>query len=265
MAVVRGGRRRRQRRVPSGGLHAAQPQGERAAAGPCLQRPRHHRQPGLGAGAGHAGAAGHRLLLARRAGRRRRAGLVVLLVLWLQRAPARRCRAPRRRQPAAAAAADGSFDFLRIPAVWMCFAFFFFYAVRAERGPGLRAGGGAAAARRAGRPGRGLPDDLHGVQRRRHGAGRLPGLRPGALRARRRRRLRPGRAGGAGDRLRARAGAGRAGAVRRHGLRQRHRRALARPAGQALDAGERHAAGSTASSIRASTSARRWRRWCSAR
>lgn len=28
-----------------------------------------------------------------------------------------------------AAAADGSFSFLRIPAVWMCFGFFFFYAV----------------------------------------------------------------------------------------------------------------------------------------
>ena len=25
--------------------------------------------------------------------------------------------------------ADGSLGFLRIPAVWMCFAFFFFYAV----------------------------------------------------------------------------------------------------------------------------------------
>jgi FSR family fosmidomycin resistance protein-like MFS transporter len=24
---------------------------------------------------------------------------------------------------------EGSFDFLRIPAVWMCFAFFFFYAM----------------------------------------------------------------------------------------------------------------------------------------
>ena len=51
----------------------------------------------------------------------------VLLVLWLQRGklvlPAL---AP---QPHTAAAAEGSFDFLRIPAVWMCFGFFFIYAV----------------------------------------------------------------------------------------------------------------------------------------
>lgn len=37
--------------------------------------------------------------------------------------------APRPAQPAAGAvAAEGPFDFLRIPAVWMCFGFFFFYA-----------------------------------------------------------------------------------------------------------------------------------------
>ncbi|MFO1244292.1 MAG: MFS transporter [Ramlibacter sp.] len=55
---------------------------------------------------------------------------VVLAVLWVQR--------PTLALPAAAAApvrtagqpaAEGSFDFLRIPAVWMCFAFFFFYAI----------------------------------------------------------------------------------------------------------------------------------------
>jgi MFS family permease len=52
---------------------------------------------------------------------------VVLGVLWLNRdklslpasVPAR----------ATAAQAEGNFDFLRIPAVWMCFAFFFCYAV----------------------------------------------------------------------------------------------------------------------------------------
>jgi len=50
---------------------------------------------------------------------------VVLLVLWLNRGkldlPAS---APRH-----SAVQEGNFDFLRIPAVWMCFGFFFFYAV----------------------------------------------------------------------------------------------------------------------------------------
>ncbi len=55
----------------------------------------------------------------------------VLAVLWVYR--------ERLALPAAVAApagsdaggarAEGNFDFLRIPAVWMCFAFFFFYAV----------------------------------------------------------------------------------------------------------------------------------------
>ena len=55
----------------------------------------------------------------------------VLAVLWLNRktlalpasptAPARNAAAP--------ASGAGNFDFLRIPAVWMCFAFFFFYAI----------------------------------------------------------------------------------------------------------------------------------------
>lgn len=54
--------------------------------------------------------------------------LVVLAVLWFHRgnltlAPA------ARPAPTQAAAVEGSLDFLRIPAVWMCFAFFFFYAV----------------------------------------------------------------------------------------------------------------------------------------
>ncbi|MBX3659163.1 MAG: MFS transporter [Ramlibacter sp.] len=55
----------------------------------------------------------------------------VLALLWLHRdrlslpaaAPATASRA------SAPAAGEGSFDFLRIPAVWMCFAFFFFYAI----------------------------------------------------------------------------------------------------------------------------------------
>ncbi|MCE9661532.1 MAG: MFS transporter [Burkholderiales bacterium] len=57
--------------------------------------------------------------------------LVVLAVLWLNRAqltiemtsaarPAAEARAPAR---------EGSFDFLAIPAIWVCFGFFFLYAI----------------------------------------------------------------------------------------------------------------------------------------
>lgn len=54
--------------------------------------------------------------------------LAVLAVLWFHRGNLTLAPVPR---PATtqAAAVQGSFDFLRIPAVWMCFAFFFFYAV----------------------------------------------------------------------------------------------------------------------------------------
>ncbi len=55
----------------------------------------------------------------------------VLAVLWLNRKtlalPASPAAPPR--NPAAPATSAGNFDFLRIPAVWMCFAFFFFYAI----------------------------------------------------------------------------------------------------------------------------------------
>ncbi|HEY0824768.1 MAG TPA: MFS transporter [Ramlibacter sp.] len=52
--------------------------------------------------------------------------LVVLGVLWLQRSS---LELPPATRPAAAGAADGgSLGFLRIPAVWMCFAFFLVYA-----------------------------------------------------------------------------------------------------------------------------------------
>jgi FSR family fosmidomycin resistance protein-like MFS transporter len=52
--------------------------------------------------------------------------LVVLLVLWLNRGQlALAASAPHH----ASAKTEGDFDFLRIPAVWMCFGFFFFYAV----------------------------------------------------------------------------------------------------------------------------------------
>jgi MFS transporter, FSR family, fosmidomycin resistance protein len=50
----------------------------------------------------------------------------VLLVLWLNR---HRLALPASVPHAAAAKGGGDFDFLRIPAVWMCFGFFFFYAV----------------------------------------------------------------------------------------------------------------------------------------
>lgn len=56
--------------------------------------------------------------------------LVVLAVLWVYRSGLALPPAPRT-APAQGrdAPSQGSFDFLRIPAVWMCFAFFFFYAV----------------------------------------------------------------------------------------------------------------------------------------
>jgi len=53
--------------------------------------------------------------------------LAVLALLWFNRGKlALPASAPG---SAAATGAAGSFDFLRIPAVWMCFGFFFFYAV----------------------------------------------------------------------------------------------------------------------------------------
>ncbi len=56
----------------------------------------------------------------------------VLLLLWVRRdalALPAAAAAPAARPGASSAAVEGSFDFLRIPAVWMCFAFFFFYAI----------------------------------------------------------------------------------------------------------------------------------------
>lgn len=56
--------------------------------------------------------------------------LAVMLVLWLNREKLTLAPAPvRAAAPGSAPVAEGSFDFLRIPAVWMCFAFFFVYAV----------------------------------------------------------------------------------------------------------------------------------------
>lgn len=56
----------------------------------------------------------------------------VLALLWINRRqlelPPLPSAAPAARPGAAPVQAEGPFDFLKIPAVWMCFAFFFFYA-----------------------------------------------------------------------------------------------------------------------------------------
>jgi len=55
--------------------------------------------------------------------------LVVLLVLWLNRSVLALDAKAVRKATGADEALGGEFAFLRIPAVWMCFAFFFFYAM----------------------------------------------------------------------------------------------------------------------------------------
>jgi predicted MFS family arabinose efflux permease len=55
--------------------------------------------------------------------------LVVLLVLWLNRAVLALDVKAVHKATGADAAAGGEFAFLKIPAVWMCFGFFFFYAM----------------------------------------------------------------------------------------------------------------------------------------
>ncbi|VWX63790.1 Predicted arabinose efflux permease, MFS family [Burkholderiales bacterium 8X] len=54
---------------------------------------------------------------------------VVLLVLWFNRAALSLDVKAVQKATGADGAAGSTFDFLRIPAVWMCFGFFFFYAV----------------------------------------------------------------------------------------------------------------------------------------
>jgi len=54
--------------------------------------------------------------------------LAVIVVLWLGRAHLALGPVPAR-QPASGRGGEGSFAFLSIPAVWMCFAFFLFYAM----------------------------------------------------------------------------------------------------------------------------------------
>lgn len=55
--------------------------------------------------------------------------LGVLLLCWLRRGTLQLPAAPKPAASAQAEAGEGAYAFLRIPAVWMCFAFFFFYAV----------------------------------------------------------------------------------------------------------------------------------------
>jgi len=56
--------------------------------------------------------------------------LAVLALLWLRRDQLTLDDAPAPQAAGGAASAgDGTFDFLRIPAVWMCFGFFLFYAM----------------------------------------------------------------------------------------------------------------------------------------
>jgi MFS family permease len=54
--------------------------------------------------------------------------LGVFVLLWLNRATLDLPPAPRPAAPAPGNAVEGSFDFLRIPVVWMCFLFFLVYA-----------------------------------------------------------------------------------------------------------------------------------------
>ena len=53
----------------------------------------------------------------------------VMGFLWLNRAQLTLDLAPVKHAESSAPVAEGSLDFLKIPAVWMCFAFFFFYAM----------------------------------------------------------------------------------------------------------------------------------------
>ena len=142
--------------------------------------------------------------------------LVVLGVLWLNRAQLatrdRERRPGRRRERGRRPRRQ-----LRLPddsAVWVCFGFFFLYAIVISGIQAFAPGGGAPAARGAGCLGGDVPDLLHGRQRRRHGARRLPRHRSGALRKDRRHRLRRRRRVRADDRLRAAGADGGAGAVR---------------------------------------------------
>src|SRR5258705_11806056 len=55
--------------------------------------------------------------------------LAVLAVLWFARRELALDMTPPAKPAAHLAQAEGKFEFMKIPAVWMCFAFFFFYAM----------------------------------------------------------------------------------------------------------------------------------------
>ncbi len=119
--AVFGGGRRRQRRLSPGGLHVDQSQGQLAKAGPCIQLSRHHRQPGLGAGARGDRASGNRFHVAGRldgCGRIGFRGAGRCCGSTGSTWHCRRWRAKWRDPRPARRKSEGSFDFLRIPAVW---------------------------------------------------------------------------------------------------------------------------------------------------
>ena len=155
---------------------------------------------------------------------------VVMIVLWLHRSHltidmTSAAPMPATRATKTAASTEGNFAFLAIPAVWMCFGFFFLYAVVLS---GVQAFAPEAARQLHDVPdalGRALPHLLHGRERRRHGARWLPRVRPNALREDHRHGLRPRRDRRPDDRLRAAVADDCARALRRDGRRRRRRRA----------------------------------------
>ena len=219
LAALRGRRRHRQRRLPSGRLHLAQSQGPSLAPRPCVQRPRHHRQPRLGARAGDGGADRARVLVARRARvggrararRPRRAGAEPL-------APDDRHDQRRRAAKARAKRGGSRRAQPRLPrASRRCGCASAFSSSTPSSSAAIQAFAPEAARQLHDVPdalGGAVPDLLHGRERRRHGHRRLPRRRPVALREDRRHRLRHRRRVRADDRLRAARADGGAGAVR---------------------------------------------------
>ena len=163
----------------------------------------------------------------------------------------------------AAAKGGSGFAFLRLPAVWYCFAFFFTFAVALGGIQSFAPAGGGRAARRGGRAGGDLPVDLHvraavgmvlggHLMRDPRRCARVVAVGFGMRRRRR-----------TAARVRPRGPSGGAGAVRRSWV-----SAPASPGRRATCSSSRRRpkarpGASTASSIRGSTSARRWRRRCS--
>ena len=168
LAALRGRRRHRQRRVPSGRLHAAQPQGARrrasampsaCTASPAASAGRWRRRCWCRSRWRSRGASRWRAPARWRSSCWSCCGSTARS--WRSTTSERRSAEGARRRRRGRAAASPS---CTIPAVWMCFGFFFFYAVVAQRRADLRARGGAPAARRADALGGDVPDDLHGVR-----------------------------------------------------------------------------------------------------